>query len=120
MISLNPIPSNQPLNPGDNLIEHLAASARPAIIQYSEADRVELSGRVTINWATKMTHLIDSYGTVASDTLLVDLPVTWRSLALVLGAARSEERKSTRLNSSHVAISYAVFCLKKKNSHNEI
>src|SRR5437870_13040756 len=29
--------------------------------------------------------------------------------------ARIEDRKSTRLNSSHVAISYAVFCLKKKN-----
>src|SRR5207253_9263472 len=28
------------------------------------------------------------------------------------------DRKSTRLNSSHVAISYAVFCLKKKNKHN--
>src|SRR5439155_23319578 len=27
---------------------------------------------------------------------------------------RSGDRKSTRLNSSHVAISYAVFCLKKK------
>src|SRR5690625_6100317 len=27
----------------------------------------------------------------------------------------SPDRKSTRLNSSHVAISYAVFCLKKKN-----
>src|SRR3989442_7233628 len=27
-----------------------------------------------------------------------------------------EDRKSTRLNSSHVRISYAVFCLKKKNS----
>src|SRR5437660_7356593 len=27
---------------------------------------------------------------------------------------RQEDRKSTRLNSSHVAISYAVFCLKKK------
>src|SRR5439155_21490361 len=27
----------------------------------------------------------------------------------------SKDRKSTRLNSSHVAISYAVFCLKKKN-----
>src|SRR5437870_9751673 len=26
------------------------------------------------------------------------------------------DRKSTRLNSSHVAISYAVFCLKKKNT----
>src|SRR5215510_139778 len=28
--------------------------------------------------------------------------------------ARGRNRKSTRLNSSHVAISYAVFCLKKK------
>src|SRR5690606_39973181 len=27
---------------------------------------------------------------------------------------RAEDRKSTRLNSSHVKISYAVFCLKKK------
>src|SRR5439155_16231573 len=29
---------------------------------------------------------------------------------------RVEDRKSTRLNSSHVAISYAVFCLKKKKT----
>src|SRR5437868_7396948 len=29
----------------------------------------------------------------------------------------SADRKSTRLNSSHVSISYAVFCLKKKNRH---
>src|SRR2546422_3478678 len=29
---------------------------------------------------------------------------------------RSEDRKSTRLNSSHGYISYAVFCLKKKNN----
>src|SRR5438067_7312508 len=28
---------------------------------------------------------------------------------------RGQDRKSTRLNSSHVSISYAVFCLKKKN-----
>src|SRR5436305_10886187 len=30
------------------------------------------------------------------------------------GVVRSRDRKSTRLNSSHVRISYAVFCLKKK------
>src|SRR5207249_12020217 len=30
------------------------------------------------------------------------------------------DRKSTRLNSSHVSISYAVFCLKKKNSTSRI
>src|SRR5207249_152427 len=29
--------------------------------------------------------------------------------------AITKDRKSTRLNSSHVSISYAVFCLKKKN-----
>src|SRR5256885_4929455 len=29
--------------------------------------------------------------------------------------ARIGDRKSTRLNSSHLVISYAVFCLKKKN-----
>src|SRR5207249_10777715 len=39
----------------------------------------------------------------------------------LLAAARAQhgerpgDRKSTRLNSSHVSISYAVFCLKKKN-----
>src|SRR5690625_5524142 len=32
------------------------------------------------------------------------------------GQDRLGDRKSTRLNSSHVAISYAVFCLKKKNT----
>src|SRR5690349_23149792 len=31
------------------------------------------------------------------------------------GDGKAGDRKSTRLNSSHVEISYAVFCLKKKN-----
>src|SRR5690554_2529551 len=37
-----------------------------------------------------------------------------RELAFQLGL-EGKDRKSTRLNSSHVRISYAVFCLKKKN-----
>src|SRR3712207_8080705 len=32
-------------------------------------------------------------------------------------ATRKRDRKSTRLNSSHANISYAVFCLKKKNKN---
>src|SRR3989454_8376570 len=32
------------------------------------------------------------------------------------GAVRAADRKSTRLNSSHLVISYAVFCLKKKKN----
>src|SRR3712207_7817039 len=35
-------------------------------------------------------------------------------------AALTGDRKSTRLNSSHANISYAVFCLKKKKNHKHI
>src|SRR5207249_9310227 len=35
------------------------------------------------------------------------------------GSKAKKDRKSTRLNSSHVSISYAVFCLKKKKKKNE-
>src|SRR2546426_4327408 len=34
-------------------------------------------------------------------------------------ADQKEDRKSTRLNSSHLVISYAVFCLKKKKKKND-
>src|SRR2546426_9202791 len=37
-------------------------------------------------------------------------------IASVVGRRRTD-RKSTRLNSSHLVISYAVFCLKKKKNH---
>src|SRR2546426_5425347 len=36
-----------------------------------------------------------------------------------LDARVHEDRKSTRLNSSHLVISYAVFCLKKKKNNND-
>src|SRR5256885_7668254 len=47
-------------------------------------------------------------------------PVPWEARAIEVGATRlprgggGQDRKSTRLNSSHLVISYAVFCLKKK------
>src|SRR3712207_6999042 len=50
----------------------------------------------------------------------VDRDVAVRVLGLEVEQLRhDEDRKSTRLNSSHANISYAVFCLKKKtnNSH---
>src|SRR5690554_7538352 len=49
------------------------------------------------------------------------LPPKWLRILIAFGALfgvlatyRTLDRKSTRLNSSHVRISYAVFCLKKK------
>src|SRR5688572_33039836 len=42
------------------------------------------------------------------------------AISLQMGAFRSRgDRKSTRLNSSHSQISYAVFCLKKKKKKNK-
>src|SRR5256885_10576550 len=38
------------------------------------------------------------------------------ALCDALKSAGHQDRKSTRLNSSHLVISYAVFCLKKKNA----
>src|SRR2546421_9624339 len=45
------------------------------------------------------------------------LPVVSDSLDLGRAPLEAEDRKSTRLNSSHDQISYAVFCLKKKKKH---
>src|SRR5258705_7488650 len=39
-----------------------------------------------------------------------------QSVDVRVAASSFQDRKSTRLNSSHLGISYAVFCLKKKNS----
>src|SRR5207245_10835050 len=48
----------------------------------------------------------------------LELPSAVRVSLFLLGSMRVErDRKSTRLNSSHGSISYAVFCLKKKKRH---
>src|SRR5437660_6794721 len=53
---------------------------------------------------------------------LLDMKTGMHALEQRLGDAAipetEQDRKSTRLNSSHVAISYAVFCLKKKKQDN--
>src|SRR5439155_17839739 len=61
--------------------------------------------------------VVGAEAAIVLEIVAVDL-VRQRLLALGARAAQphhlGEDRKSTRLNSSHVAISYAVFCLKKK------
>src|SRR3712207_8478239 len=64
-----------------------------------------------------LRHLTDA----ALDALLalvptIPTPATGIGLQGLRGAA-ARDRKSTRLNSSHANISYAVFCLKKKKKH---
>src|SRR5205814_8647937 len=69
------------------------------------------------------TTLFRSYGVASPDYLFADIA---QKLGISAGALRmriqnfdgtlsnASDRKSTRLNSSHLGISYAVFCLKKK------
>src|SRR3989442_11759694 len=56
---------------------------------------------------TRLT-VFDCTGTTVTVLLTIPDPST-------MPGSRIPDRKSTRLNSSHVRISYAVFCLKKKN-----
>src|SRR5437667_8754104 len=55
--------------------------------------------------------------------VVVNGAIRLHEVKIVEGNGAVEDRKSTRLNSSHITISYAVFCLKKKkksNRHHEL
>src|SRR5438034_8544855 len=65
-------------------------------------------------WASLVTSSrSESYRQLARDLHLM-------SRSLPAGKSRSVDRKSTRLNSSHTVISYAVFCLKKKKNETRV
>src|SRR3989475_5859830 len=53
-------------------------------------------------------------GAMITVGIFVSLPFT---TYVLLAGLQAIDRKSTRLNSSHSQISYAVFCLKKKKKH---
>src|SRR5437763_5541863 len=58
--------------------------------------------------------LAEVIGSAIALNLLLKIPLVWGVCITAL------DRKSTRLNSSHRCISYAVFCLKKKKTNNKV
>src|SRR5690606_39869909 len=66
-------------------------------------------------------HLLSAVAAEGTVTGAPRVHVLRQGERIVLGAAGLDEqdRKSTRLNSSHVKISYAVFCLKKKKKREQ-
>src|SRR5690625_6608845 len=68
-----------------------------------------------VGWARKygIQSTIHTGGPSIPGSGLIDKDVALEAGTDVIGHINGD-RKSTRLNSSHVAISYAVFCLKKK------
>src|SRR5205807_7844836 len=89
---------------------------------------IEREGRVHKVNLLQMDNAIFAFcyeGTMKIGTLAVSTPGLTEGVVgtssvllggkyLIAARALAEDRKSTRLNSSHLVISYAVFCLKKK------
>src|SRR5256885_3356865 len=73
--------------------------------------------RSTLFPYTTLFRSVDAAGNayVTGFTGSLDFPTTAGAFQETIGGG-GEDRKSTRLNSSHLVISYAVFCLKKKKT----
>src|SRR5207253_11308783 len=100
-------------------LQRLAPSDVPSLPFYCHGDHRDLHSFPTRRSSDLDTwFLIVATGIVAllNGLAIVRLRV-WNPGREVMARA-PEDRKSTRLNSSHVAISYAVFCLKKKKKRN--
>src|SRR5205807_10566142 len=107
--------------------ERLAA-LRQAVLEYKVAQAIARKQKSTGLWGGNLlgpvaskAHGWSEPGTVYQYRRLIELgsPPTERPFRLadrMLFQLLSRDRKSTRLNSSPLVISYAVFCLKKKNS----
>src|SRR5207249_11979253 len=86
--------------------------ALPICLKRSQLSKITadpLTGQTTAVYQVEVQGVKNTTAifTAYNNGIAVGLPVTT--------ASSSGDRKSTRLNSSHVSISYAVFCLKKKN-----
>src|SRR5690554_7147659 len=84
------------------LFNRLTKSRQAIVTETAGTTRDRQYGKV--NWDGQEFSLVDTGGWVVnSDDVMED--------------EINKDRKSTRLNSSHVRISYAVFCLKKKKKN---
>src|SRR3989442_2804388 len=83
----------------------------PHLVDFSE--RIQINGHaIPSEWVRELTECVRT----AAESHLAEPPTFFEATTVVAFAYFAEmrvDRKSTRLNSSHVRISYAVFCLKK-------
>src|SRR5690625_5495345 len=92
---------------GGTSMADAAAMRRCAAIVHSDPDKKIL----VVSATSGTTNLLTEFASDVSSIRRVEIA---KQIADKHYAICEEDRKSTRLNSSHVAISYAVFCLKKK------
>src|SRR5699024_12567326 len=85
---------------------------RPTLFPYTTLFRSP--PHVLVLQVTGRRPLVDAYGQGVGSGTQKRSDVELARQSTAGGKAQFGDRKSTRLNSSHVSISYAVFCLKKK------
>src|SRR5258707_14911932 len=90
------------------LIIHVGTSPEPFLVVFFFNDTA------TTEIYTLSLHDALPISSVESASRNVEGAIQPRTLGPISTPARISDRKSTRLNSSHANISYAVFCLKKK------
>src|SRR5207244_11269791 len=103
------------------LLSRLQPHPRSTLFPYTTLFRSEApAGPVMVQAAETLVkrnrlveHVLAAYGVLGTAIIAVALAAVWIGVARGLGPLE-KDRKSTRLNSSHQIISYAVFCLKKK------
>src|SRR5690606_41763683 len=97
------------------------ATPTPALYTLSLHDALPISSRRKIHWKRGWHPYRSRVGSLERSCSGTHRSCRPRSYSHVsdcqtgYALAIRQDRKSTRLNSSHVKISYAVFCLKKKN-----
>src|SRR2546427_7160005 len=92
----------------------------PRSVQRCQRMRMRRPGAVEEGAPLRVLHVFDARGVPARVVVLVHGQCAYAFDGLALARAQVEaDRKSTRLNSSHSQISYAVFCLKKKKRKNK-
>src|SRR3712207_8026655 len=86
------------------------------LVRSARASRYGASGVTVLVLGERGAGCTELIGALVGRPRLLPLPPPSAPVVVtVRSASRDRDRKSTRLNSSHANISYAVFCLKKKN-----
>src|SRR6266481_3084142 len=98
-----------------------SACWRGAVADTSAVACVRGPGRAGARWRAYQPPTANSttmaISAAAENHAMLDCPCGTTTKAASSGPEAEPDRKSTRLNSSHSSISYAVFCLKKKKKH---
>src|SRR5690554_4753524 len=112
----NSVPKNLVIKLSEILgeVDRVPKRGRNEFHKYDYVMESDLVEAVRQKLAERHVFLLSSVEELRREDTLTEAKIRFTFLDGDTGESLSLDRKSTRLNSSHVRISYAVFCLKKK------